>query len=737
MFAQGESRECRFEGWFDGAGRLFLRVCRGAVCLRLNFAVSERIAVCRVWRVTVIARRLVAFAVLTVLILAGSVVALAGPRENAADTPGYWGFDTSNLDRECKPCDDFFEFAMGGWMKANPIPPEYSTWGSFTVLLDKNQQNLRQILEASENAKAAGGSNEQKIGDFYASCMGTAAVDAAGAKPIEGELGRIAAIKDQASLQAETARLQEQGIGAMFRFGSRQDAKDSTQVIAAASQGGLGLPDRDYYVRDDEKSKKLRDAYVKHVGKLFELLGDADSKASVEAATVMTIETALAKASMSNVDVRDPNKTYHRMTVADFQTLTPDFSWKTYFGEVGNPTLRELNVGQPDFFKALNGQLTATPLEDWKTYLRWTLVDTTAPGLSEPFVAEDFAFNGKELRGTKEIQPRWKRCVVATDRGLGEALGRLYVEKYFPPEAKAHALEMVHNLVAALHDDLQTLAWMSPETRAQAMAKLQAFGVKIGYPDKWRDYSALKIERTAYMQNELHAAEFEFARQLNKIGKPVDRTEWGMTPPTVNAYNRSSMNEIVFPAGILQPPFYNPKADDAVNYGGMGAVIGHEITHGFDDQGSKFDAKGNLKDWWTADDLKNFKGRATCVSDQFDGYVVDGDLHENGKLVLGESIADLGGLTIAYAAYEKSLESKPRPPEKDGFTAEQRFFLGWAQIWGSNERLEYARLLANTNPHPLPRFRGNGPLSNMAEFAKAFGCKKGDPMVREKVCKIW
>ena len=690
-------------------------------------------------------RRLVALSAVLVLILAATVGAVAAPRNGGsdaavgvvADAPGYWGFDTKNLDRSCKPCDDFFEFAMGGWMKANPVPPEYSTWGSFTVLLDKNQQNLRQILEKEENAKAASGSNGQKIGDFYASCMDTSAIEAAGARPIEPEMARIAAVTDVASLQLETSRLQAQGVGAMFRFGSRQDAKDSTQVIAAAGQGGLGLPDRDYYLREDEKSKKLRDAYVAHAQKLFELLGDPSDKAATEAKTILGIETALAKASMSNVDLRDPNKTYHRMSLEDVQTLAPNISWAIYFDQVGVPGLKDLNVGQPDFFKSLSGQLTSTPIEDWKTYLRWTLVNTTAPGLSEPFVAEDFAFNGKELRGAKEILPRWKRCVTATDRSLGEALGQVYVEKYFPPDAKAHALEMVHNLTAALRQDIPTLSWMGSATRTQAITKLQAFGVKIGYPDKWRDYSGLNIVRNNYMQNELGAAHFEFARQLKKIGKPVDKTEWGMTPPTVNAYYRSSMNEIVFPAGILQPPFYDPKADDAVNYGGMGAVIGHEITHGFDDQGSKFDAQGNLKDWWSADDLKNFKERATCVSDQFDGYVVDGDLHENGKLVLGESIADLGGLTIAYAAYEKSLEGKPRPPEKDGFTAEQRFFLGWAQIWGANERLEYARLLANTNPHPLPRFRGNGPLSNMAEFAKAFGCKKGDAMVREQACKIW
>jgi predicted metalloendopeptidase len=655
----------------------------------------------------------------------------------APDVPGYWGFDTANLDKACKPCDDFFQFAMGGWMKNNPVPPEYSTWGSFTVLADKNQQALRQLLETSSKADAPAASNERKLGDYYASCMDTAAIDSAGTKPIDPPLLRISQMKNIADLQAIAARLQQQGFSVLFRFFSNQDAKDSTQVIAWAFQGGLGLPERDYYLRADEKSKKLRDDYAKHVAKMLELLGDSPEKATAEAATVMTIETSLAKASMSNVDIRDPNKIYHKMKIADVQAMTPDFSWGTYLRDLGHADLQELNVGQPNFFTELNSQLNSTPLDDWKAYFRWHVVDSAAPGLPDKFVDEDFDFRGRILTGAKQILPRWKRCVQSTDRNLGEALGQLYVQKYFPPEAKARALEMVHNLVAALRDDLQTLPWMSPETRAQAAAKLEAFAVKIGYPDKWRDYSSLKVERTGYLQNLERAAEFEFQRRLNKIGKPVDRAEWGMSPPTVNAYYSPSMNEIVFPAGIMQPPFYDPKADDAVNYGGMGAVIGHEITHGFDDQGSQFDAKGNLKDWWKPDDQKNFKERAKCVSDQFDGYVVDGDLHENGKLVLGESIADLGGLTISYAAYEKSLQGKPHPPDKDGFTPEQRFFLGWAQVWGANERLEYARLMANTNPHPLPRFRGNGPLSNMAEFARAFGCKKGDPMVREAICKIW
>jgi putative endopeptidase len=673
------------------------------------------------------------------VLLGGIALASEGLRASAkpAGDTSYWGFDTANLDKTCKPCDDFYQFAMGGWLKANPIPPEYSSWGSFTRLRDKNLENLRQILDAADSSNAAAGSNEQKIGDFYASCMDTAAIDAAGTKPIDAEMANIGAMKNEADLQAEAAKLQKEGVGVLFRFSANQDAKDSTQVVGAAFQGGLGLPEREYYLKQDDKSKQLREAYVRHVAKMFELLGDSADAAAAEATAVLGVETTLATASMKNTDLREPEKTYHHMKLADLQAMAPDFNWENYFKAMGRPDLKEINVGQPDFFKALDAQLTKTPVADWKTYYRWHLVNASANGLPQKFVDEDFEFRGKMLTGAKEIQPRWKRCVQSTDRSLGEALGQLYVQKYFPPDAKAHALVMVHNLIAALHDDLQTLPWMSPETRSQASAKLEAFAVKIGYTDKWRDYSALKIDRNSFLGNEQRAAAFDSQRRLAKIGQPVDRTEWGMTPPTVNAYNNSSMNEIVFPAGILQPPFYDPKADDAVNYGGMGAVIGHEITHGFDDHGSQFDGHGNLKNWWTPEDLANFKERASCVQTQFDGYVVDGDLHENGKLVLGESIADLGGLAISYAAYEKSLEGKQRPPDKDGFTPEQRFFLGWAQVWGTNGRLEFERLMASTNEHPLGRFRADGPLSNMAEFAKAFGCKKGDAMVREQACKIW
>jgi len=653
-----------------------------------------------------------------------------------ADDSGGWGFSEANLDRSCKPCDDFNQFAMGGWMKNNPIPAEYPNWGSFTMLADRNQASMRVILEEAAKANASAGSNQQKIGDFYASCMDTAAIDAASVKPLVADFAAIEAAKDASELQPLIGHLQQAGAGFLFRLNSTQDLDESTQVIAEINQGGLGLPDRDYYTRTDEKSAQLRTDYVAHVAKMFVLAGDSEEKAKAEAKAVMDLETALAKASMSRVEMRDPHAVWHKMTLPQLKELAPGWAWEAYFRQRNAPEFASINVSQPDFFKETNRLLTATPQKDWKTYLRWHVLHASATQLSEPFVQENFNFYGTKLSGTKQLQPRWKRCSQSVNRNLGEALGQVYVEKYFPPEAKAHARVMVMNLIGALKSDIPALGWMGADTKKAALEKLEAFQIKIGYPDKWRDYSALPVDKGSYLANERRAMAFENARDLNKIGKPVDRAEWQMTPPTVNAYYDATMNEIVFPAGILQPPFYDPKADDALNYGGMGAAIGHEITHGFDDEGSQFDAKGNLRDWWTKEDRKNFDDRATCVQKQFDGYEVEPGLHENGKLVLGESIADLGGLAISYAAYEKSIEGK-RPPTLGGFTPEQRFFLGWAQVWGANLRPENARLMANTNEHPLPKFRTNGPLSNMELFAKAFGCKKGDLMVRGNLCKIW
>jgi putative endopeptidase len=676
-------------------------------------------------------RRIVAILILCVACL--GVLRASG---SIGDTSGGWGFNTSNIDKTCKPCNDFYQFAMGSWMKNNPIPPEFPTWGSFTVLADRNQASMRGILEDAMKTKAVAGSNQQKIGDLYASCMDTTAIDAVGAKPLAADLAAIEKLKDSSELQPLIAHLQETGNGYLFGFDSTQDLEDSTQVIAEVGQGGLGLPDRDFYTRTDDKSKQLRADYVTHVAKMFALAGDAQEKADAESQTAMNFETTLANASMSRVQMRDPHAVWHKMTLPQLEALAPAWPWEAYFRQRNAPAFSAINVAQPDFFKEANRLLTATPLDQWKAYLRWHLIHASATELSEAFVQENFNFYGMKLAGSKQLQPRWKRCVQSVNRNLGEALGQVYVEKYFPPEAKAHAREMVMNLIGALKSDIPALTWMGPDTKKEALSKLEAFQIKIGYPDKWRDYSALSVEQTGYLANVRRAVAFENARELHKIGKPVDRTEWGMTPPTVNAYYNSTMNEIVFPAGILQPPFYDPKADDAINYGGMGAAIGHEITHGFDDSGSQFDGKGNLREWWTKEDRKNFDDRSVCVQQQFDSYEVEPGLHENGKLVLGESIADLGGLTISYAAYEKSIEGK-RAQSLDGFTPEQRFFLGWAQVWGANLRPEYARLMANSNEHPVPQFRVNGPLSNMELFAKAFGCKKGDAMVREKACKIW
>ena len=649
------------------------------------------------------------------------------------------GLNLADLDRSASPCTDFFEFADGGWVKSHPIPPAYSSWGTFNYLLDHNQDVLHQILDhAAADRTAPRGSDEQKIGDYYASCMNEAEIEKEGVTPLEPELKRIAAISAPRQLEAEVARLQSMGIGVLFRFGATQDYKNSSQEIAMAGQGGLGLPDRDYYVNPDDRSQKIRTAYVQHVTNVFKLMGEGDSTAASEAQKVMDIETAMAQASATRVEMRNPESHYHKMDMAAFQEITPNFSWKDYLQDIGYPGVNDVNVAQPDFFKALNSQLTSVPLDDWKIYLRWHLIDAAAPALSSKFVEEDFDFSGRTMTGAKEMQPRWKRCVQSTDRALGEALGQKYVQRAFTPADKAAALKMVHNLISALHDDIETLSWMSPETKQQALDKLSHIMLKVGYPDHWRSYAAFHVTRGPYVENLLHGREFQFRYEMAKIGKPVDRTEWGMTPPTVNAYYNSSINEIVFPAGILQWPFFDAKSDDALNYGGIGAVIGHEMTHGFDDEGRKFDAQGNLRDWWTPEDATNFEQRAECVQHQFDNYEVQPGVHENGKLVLGESIADLGGLTIAYKAFKMTPEGKS-DRKIQGFTPDQRFFLAWARTWSATIRPQMELLLVKTNPHPLDRFRAIAAPSNMDAFAKAFDCKPGDPMVRppDQVCKIW
>jgi putative endopeptidase len=650
------------------------------------------------------------------------------------------GFDLANLDRSVSPCDDFYKFADAGWMKDNPIPPDRPRWSAFDKLRNNNDAALHAILEEAAKDKAAKpGSNWQKIGDFYASCTNESEVETAGLAPLEPELHRIAEIKDKATLQAEIARLQRSGVNAVFEFGSEQDLKDSTEVIAGAGQGGLGLPDRQYYVDGDDRSKQLRAGYLQHVTNMFKLMGDDPMKAVAEAQSVLDAETALAKASKKREDLRDPVTNYHRLTLAQLADLIPNLLWTAYFKEMGAPEIASADIGQPDFFKQVDAEFASVPLNDWKTYLRWHLVHSVAGSLPAKFVDENFDFYGRTLTGAKQLLPRWQRCVQATDAELGEALGQYYVERNFPPEAKAKALAMVKNLIAALHDDVSTLDWMSPETRQHAIAKLDLVALKIGYPDKWRDYTAFKVDRGSYVENVLRGRAFEVARDLAKIGKPVDRTEWGMTPPTVNAYYNPSMNEIVFPAGILQPPFFDFHADEAINYGGIGSVIGHEMTHGFDDQGAQFDGHGDLNNWWTPEDLGNFKARGECIANQFSAFEVEPGLHGNGKLEEGESIADLGGLTIAHAAFEKALDGKPVPDPIDGFTAEQRFFLGWSQIWAANFRPEYARLQAKTDGHPLDQFRIDGPFANMPAFGRAYGCTADSKMVRPEAqrCRIW
>jgi putative endopeptidase len=651
--------------------------------------------------------------------------------------------DPKNMDTSVKPQDDFYLYANGGWLKHNPVPPEYSRWGSFSELEEKNNEALHKIAERTANAHVDANTapEVQKVGDYYASGMDEKTIEAARTKPLEDDLKRIDAIKDRTDLLNAIARLHNIGVDAFFEFGSGQDAKDSTRDIAQAHQGGLGLPDRDYYTKTDEDSKKKRAAYVDHVTRMLTLLGEAPSKAADDARKIMALETSLAKASRTRVELRDPQKNYNKMSQADLQKLTPDWNWADYFKAINLTEPGDINVGQPEFFKAANAMFTKTSIDDWKTYLRWHLIDDAAAELSKDFVNEDFNFNQGVLRGTKEIKPRWKRVVGSTNGALGEALGKLYVADYFPPEAKARALEMINNLKAALADRIKTVDWMDEPTKQQALKKLAAMNVKIGYPDKWRDYSLLQIDRSSYVSNAMRAANFEANRDLKKIGKPVDRSEWGMTPPTVNAYYNPMMNEIVFPAGILQPPFFDPKADDPVNYGGMGAVIGHEMTHGFDDQGRQFDEVGNLRDWWSKPSAAEYDKRRKAVVDQYSEYQPLPGKHVNGELTQGENIADIGGTKLAYAALQKALDKNPQAREQkiDGFTPEQRFFLGWAQVWRANQREDDLLLRLNTDPHSPTHYRCNGPISNMPEFAKAFNLPDNCPMMRpeDKRVNIW
>jgi putative endopeptidase len=642
------------------------------------------------------------------------------------------GLDLTAMNRAVDPCTDFFQFACGAWLATNPIPSDRPRWGRFDELQEHNYEILRRVLET---AASSGETATKKIGDYYTACMDEAAIEKRGAAPLEQDLRRIRALGRVADLPGLLAGLHRIGVTAFFTFGAEADFRDAKTVIAIADQGGLGLPDRDYYFRDDARSAAIRTRYVEHVATLAGLLGAADARAATAAQTVMRVETALAKAALDNVSRRDPSRIYHRVTPAELQALTPSFNWSTYFRGVGAPPLQVINVTELDFFRTFGELLATTPLDDIKTYLRWQLIHFDAPILSSAFVNENVRFYGETLRGTTELPPRWRRCVQYTDTHLGESLGQAFVKETFGPSHKADMLDMVRDLESALERDIATLPWMTDTTKKRALTKLHAISNKIGYPDRWRDYEALRIVRGDAAGNAHRAHAFEFRRHVNTIGKPVDKTEWSMTPPTVNAYYHPLENNINFPAGILRPPFYSASADAGVNFGGVGAVIGHELTHGFDDQGRQFDAEGNLNDWWTADDAKAFEERAACLVDQYGGYTAVDDIRLNGKLTLGENTADNGGLRIALLAYLASAGREART--LDGFTPEQRVFLGWGQVWCENRRPEFERLQAQTNPHSPGRYRVNGVVSNMPEFQKAFSCKPDAPMVRANACRVW
>ena len=647
--------------------------------------------------------------------------------------------DLANLDTTCAPCTNFYQFANGGWIKANPIPPAYAQWGSFNELAEANNDKLRKVLDdASAQRLTAADPATRKVGDYYAACMDTVAIERAGYEPIKAGLAQIAAIRTPADVQHYMIAQAAKGGGLLLDIGSTQDYKNSSQVIGGIGQGGLGLPDRDYYFKTDAPTSAIRAAYVKHIANDLALVGESFPAAATDAEHILALETTIAGSHFTRVQQRDPNLTYNRRTPAELEAMAPGFDWKGLLAADHVTDISAINVSNPGYVKTVDSLLKTVPVSEWKAYFTWNLVRRAAGALSTPFVNEAFAFN-QNLTGAKEQLPRYKRCIAATDGAMGEAVGKAYVQQYFTPEAKARANAMVNNIKAEFRDRLASRTWMSDSTRQMAYAKLDAFVQKIGYPDKWKDYTALRIVPGAsYYDHALAVAEFNNADDLNRIGKPVDRSRWGMSPPTVNAYYNPLMNEIVFPAGIMQPPFFDPNADDAVNYGGMGAVIGHEMSHGFDDQGAQFDAQGNLRTWFTKGDLANFKMKTSAYATQFDNYTVLDSLHINGKLTNGENIADLGGLTIAYAALEKALGNKPRT-KVDGFTPEQRFFLAWAQIWRSNTRPEAARVRIATDPHSPDVWRVNAPLANMPAFAEAWGCKTGSPMALSaaQAVSIW
>ena len=671
------------------------------------------------------------------MVLGLAVLLITGQR---GFTQSSHSIDINDLDRNANPCDDFFQFANGTWRANNPIPASMARWSRRWQAGESAKDRLHEILEAASADKSAPkGSTEQIIGDYYAACMDETRVNARGVEPVKPWFAKVDAAGDMSSLQGVMAELHDIIVNAPFAMGSQQDPHKPSWVLADFGASGLSLPDRDYYLKPEPRFQEAREKYVVHVTAMLKLAGWDQKSAAAGAKTIMTMETKLAEATLDNVTLRDPSATDHNTTFAQLQAMAPHVEWASYFKHKQLPTDVDMNVDQPKFMQEVDRQMQQVSLADWKLYLKWQLLNSVASSLSAPFVEEDFAFNGKYLAGISEMKPRWKRCAESADQLLGEALGKKYVEKYFPPEAKARMQEMVRNLLAAMRDDILTRPWMSDDTKEKAMAKIATFNPKIGYPDKWKDYSHVEIRRDAFFEDMIAGRKFVEKDDRDLIGKPVDRGRWGMTPPTSDAYYNPLLNEIVFPAGILQPPAFDMKAVDAVNYGAIGVVIGHEISHGFDDEGAQFDFLGRLRNWWTEQDLKNFQARGACVAEQFDHYFIEKDIHHNGKLVLGESIGDLGGAKIAFLAYQKSLEGKPQPADVDGFTPEQQFFIAWGQFRGDEIRPEAARLMVQSDPHPIAKYLVIGPLSNLPEFQKAWSCKADAAMVRPegKRCEVW
>jgi endothelin-converting enzyme/putative endopeptidase len=688
-------------------------------------------------------------ALITLAALAGlgahATAQTAPPERPATSFPYTPGLNVESMDKTANPCEDFYQYACGGWMKNNPIPADQARWSVYSKLAQDNQRFLWGILEDLAKRRDGRNANQQKIGDYFGACMDEKAIEAKGAAPLKPYFDEIASLHSNRDLPRVLARLHLalSDPGLFFGFGANQDFGDSSRVIAFATAGGLGLPDRDSYLKEDAKSKEIRAKYLKHVANTFELLGDSSAQATEEAARVMAIETQLAKASLSRVDKRDPYKLFHKVDAKGLQALTPGFDWHAYLLEIGQGKQNSFNVTEPAFFKALAKLWKSQDIDSTRTYLRWQVARNMSPVLASNFDREHFDFYSKTLRGVQQQPPRWKRCVALVDHQLGEALGQEFVSRAFSPQLKEKTLHMTRQIETAMKKDIESLDWMSPATRTRAQEKLAAIVNKIGYPDKWRDYGSYVVKAGDFAGNVERGHQFEEHRQLAKIGKPLDRTEWGMTPPTVNAYFDPQMNDINFPAGVLQPPLYDPKMDDAPNYGNTGGTIGHELTHAFDDEGRQFDAQGNLKDWWTKEDAKSYEERAQCVVDQYKGYTVVDDIKINSKLTEGEDIADLGGLILGWMAWQEEMASMPQKAQpqgeklRDGLTPEQRFFVGYAQWACENDRPENQRVTAMTDPHSPGRFRVNGLMVNMPQFQQAFQCKPGQAMVKEKRCRVW